>query len=54
MHAFKYLLGVPFMIRWVERNIDHFVTKNILATTGYFNFKKTNHREHKDWSWEKH
>jgi hypothetical protein len=52
MHFFKYLLGVPAIIRWMERTIDHFLMKNVIATFGYFNFKKTNHREHKNWSWE--
>jgi hypothetical protein len=54
MHSFKYTIGVPAIIRWVERTIDNLCMKVILSTCGYNVFKKTNHREHKDWSWEKH
>ena len=54
MHSIKYAIGVPAIIRWVERTIDNLCMKVILSTCGYNVFKKTNHREHKDWSWEKH
>lgn len=54
LHQAKYFLGVPAIMRWVERTIDHFCMKVILSTCGYNVFKKSNHREHKDWSWEKH
>ena len=54
LHWGKYFLGVPSIMRWIERSIDHFCMKVILSTSGYNVFKKTNHREHKDWSWEKH
>lgn len=54
MHNLKYFLGAPPMIRWVERSIDNLCMKVVLSTCGYNVFKKSNHREHKDWSWEKH